>query len=75
MVERLRAEPVDIVVGTRFRGDAARIPVLKRVILKTAASLSVRNRKLTDVHNGLRAFNSTVAAQLNITRGGMTHAS
>ena len=51
--------------------------MLKRVILKTAASLSVRNRKLklTDVHNGLRAFNSTVAAQLNITRGGMTHAS
>lgn len=77
MVERLRNEPVDIVLGTRFRGDAGRIPVLKRVILKTAAFLSVRNRKLklTDVHNGLRAFNRTVADEMIITRGGMSHAS
>lgn len=77
MVDRLRDEPVDLVVGTRFRGDAAGIPILKRIILKTAAFLSVRNRKLklTDVHNGLRAFNGTVAGEIAITRGGMSHAS
>lgn len=77
MVARLRDQPVDLVVGTRFQGAAGRIPIFKRIILKTMALLSVRNRrlKLTDVHNGLRAFNRTVAEQIAITRGGMSHAS
>lgn len=77
MLERLHNEPVDIVVGTRWHGDTSHIPLLKRVILKTVVFLSVRNRKLhlSDAHNGLRAFNRTVADQINITRAGMSHAS
>jgi hypothetical protein len=65
------------VVGTRFHGDISAIPLLKRVILRTVVFCSLRNRKLglTDAHNGLRVFNRTVAAQLAITRGGMSHAS
>ncbi len=76
MVRRLRTEPVDIVVGTRFHGDVARIPVLKRVVLKAAVKLSARSRRLglTDAHNGLRAFNRTVADGLDITSNGMGHA-
>lgn len=77
MLDRLRDDPVDIVVGTRWHGDVSHIPLLKRVILKTVVFLSLRNRKLnlTDAHNGLRVFNRTVAEQINITRGGMSHAS
>lgn len=77
MLDRLRNDPVDIVVGTRWHGDVSHIPLLKRVILKTVVFLSLRNRKLnlTDAHNGLRVFNRTVAEQINITRGGMSHAS
>ncbi len=77
MLERLRSEDVDIVVGTRFHGDTSHIPWIKRLILKTVVMLSPRTRRLglTDAHNGLRVFNRTVAEQLNITLNGMSHAS
>ncbi len=77
MLERLRAEDVDIVVGTRFHGDVSHIPWIKRLILKTVVMISPRTRRLnlTDAHNGLRAFNRLVAEQMNITLNGMGHAS
>jgi polyprenyl-phospho-N-acetylgalactosaminyl synthase len=77
MVDRLRSEPIDIVVGTRFQGETDHIPLIKRVVLRTVVALSptLRKLKLTDVHNGLRAFNRTVADQMNITLNGMGHAS
>ena len=76
MVRRLRTEPVDIVVGTRFQGEDSHIPLLKRVVLKAAVKLSPRGRRLglTDSHNGLRAFNRTVADGMDITSNGMGHA-
>lgn len=76
MVARLRAEPLDIIVGTRFLGDTAGVPAVKRLVLRTAVLLSPRTRRLglTDSHNGLRAFNRTVAMQLDITSNGMGHA-
>ncbi len=77
MVERLRHEPLDIVLGTRFHGVTDHIPFLKRFVLKTVVLLSpaLRKLKLTDAHNGLRAFNRTVAEGMNITLNGMGHAS
>ena len=78
MVDRLRTGDVDIVVGTRFAGQApTQVPAVKRVVLRTAALLSPSIRKLglTDAHNGLRVFNKTVADGLNITMNGMSHAS
>ncbi|QQQ76590.1 glycosyltransferase family 2 protein [Saccharothrix sp. 6-C] len=77
MLERLRSEPLDIIVGTRFHGDTAHIPWIKRVVLKTVVMLSRRTRKLglTDAHNGLRVFNRAVAERINITLNGMGHAS
>jgi glycosyltransferase involved in cell wall biosynthesis len=76
MVERLRTEPVDIVVGTRFHGDTSHIPAAKRIVLRTAVALSRRSRRLrlTDAHNGLRAFNRMVAMQMDIKQSGMGHA-
>jgi hypothetical protein len=55
----------------------SRTPLLKRIVLRTAAAVSPRNRALglTDAHNGLRVFNRTVADELNITLNGMSHAS
>jgi glycosyltransferase involved in cell wall biosynthesis len=83
MVDRLSAGDVDVVIGTRFGGEAAglagpasRPPLLKRIVLQTAARLSRRGRRLglTDTNNGLRVFNKTVADGLNITMSGMSHA-
>ena len=80
MLERLRSEDVDIIVGTRFAGpkkDDDQVPLIKRIVLKTVVLLSPRTRRLglTDAHNGLRAFNKKVADELNIRMNGMSHAS
>ncbi len=78
MVDRLRAEPLDIVLGTRFGGpQAVTVPRLKRVVLRTVTAVSPRSRRLrlTDSHNGLRAFNRRVADELQLTTNGMGHAS
>jgi polyprenyl-phospho-N-acetylgalactosaminyl synthase len=79
MIDRLSAEDVDLVIGTRFAepGVVSHTPYLKRVVLRAAAWLSPRSRRLglTDAHNGLRVFNKTVADALNITMSGMSHAS
>jgi polyprenyl-phospho-N-acetylgalactosaminyl synthase len=76
MIERLTAEDADIVIGTRFGPGVSRPPLLKRVVLQTAAWLSPRGRRLglTDTNNGLRVFNKTVADRLDITMNGMSHA-
>jgi polyprenyl-phospho-N-acetylgalactosaminyl synthase len=79
MIDRLTAEDVDIVVGTRFadQGVHSEVPVLKRIVLRTAVWLSPRSRRLnlSDAHNGLRVFNRTVAGGLDIAINGMGHAS
>lgn len=78
MIDKLMADDLDIVIGTRFAGGPpARMPVLKRVVLQSAAWLSPSSRRLhlTDAHNGLRVFNKTVADGLNMTMNGMSHAS
>jgi polyprenyl-phospho-N-acetylgalactosaminyl synthase len=76
MINRLGAGDVDVVIGTRFGVGVTRPPLLKRVVLQTAARLSPRGRRLglTDTNNGLRVFNKTVADGLDITLSGMSHA-
>jgi polyprenyl-phospho-N-acetylgalactosaminyl synthase len=76
MIDRLRRDDVDIVIGTRFGAGVTRPPLLKRVVLQTAVRLSPRGRALglTDSNNGLRVFNKTVADGLDITMNGMSHA-
>jgi len=76
MIDRLGAGDVDIVIGTRFGQGVSRPPLLKRIVLQTAARLSPRGRRLglTDTNNGLRVFNKTVADGLDITMIGMSHA-
>jgi polyprenyl-phospho-N-acetylgalactosaminyl synthase len=79
MIDKLTAENVDVVIGTRFADHGMRsdVPVLKRVVLRSAVWMSPRSRRLglSDAHNGLRVFNRTVADGLEIMVSGMGHAS
>jgi glycosyltransferase involved in cell wall biosynthesis len=79
MIDKLTAEDVDIVIGTRFadQGVHSEVPLLKRIVLRTAVWLSPRSRRLnlSDAHNGLRVFNRKVAGGLDIAMSGMGHAS
>jgi glycosyltransferase involved in cell wall biosynthesis len=76
MVELLDSGSCDVVLGSRFLTGAAGVPPAKRLVLRSAAALSPTSRRLrlTDAHNGLRAFNRSAAEQLRITINGMAHA-
>lgn len=77
MVRRLRTEPLDIVVGSRFLDDRTNASRLKKLILRLAILFERLSTgvKLTDAHNGLRALNRTAATSIRITQNRMAHAS
>ena len=77
MVQRLDDEGLDVVVGSRFLDSRTHIGWLKKLVLKTAAFFEgrVTGVKLTDAHNGLRAFNRKAAQEIHITQNRMAHAS
>ena len=77
MLEVARSGEADVVLGTRFAEHARSVPLLKRIVLRTAVLLSPAGRrlKLTDAHNGLRVLTRPVADDLRITMNGMAHAS
>ena len=76
MVRKAR-EGYDVVMGSRFLDDTTEMSWLRRVILKTAASVLSRSDgvKLTDAHNGLRLIARHVAADINLSHAGMAYAS
>jgi hypothetical protein len=77
MVEVLRSEDVDVVLGSRFLDERSEVPPSKQVALLFARGLMnlTTGIHLTDAHNGLRAFNRRFAASLHIRESGMAHAS
>ena len=66
----------DIAIGSRFLGQAENMPLSRRIILKAGIIYSyfLHGLKLTDTHNGLRAFTREAAAKLNIKMDRMAHA-
>jgi glycosyltransferase involved in cell wall biosynthesis len=77
MVRRLQRGDVDIVFGSRFLDGRTRPGALKKLVLKAAVAYSNLSTgvHLTDAHNGLRAFNRSVAEGLDVTQNRMAHAS
>ena len=77
MLGMLREGQVDIVFGSRFLSDTADVGFLKRLVLKTAVRYTnaTSGVRLSDAHNGLRAFNRDVASALRLRMSGMAHAS
>ncbi len=68
---------VDVVLGSRFLGEAHGISRSRRVLLKAAVLFTRLHSglKLTDAHNGLRMFRADAAARLALRQMGMAHAS
>lgn len=77
MLAILREGQVDIVFGSRFLSDTVDVRGLKRLVLKTAVRYTnaTTGVRLSDAHNGLRAFNRDVASALRLRMSGMAHAS
>lgn len=77
LITTLKESQVDVVLGSRFLGNTINMPPMKKVLLKAAILFTnfFSGVKLTDTHNGLRAFTRKFAKQLNITMPRMSHAS
>ncbi|PRI10208.1 glycosyltransferase family 2 protein [Leucobacter massiliensis] len=77
MVQRLREEPLDIVIGSRFLDGRTQAGTLKRIVLRLAVAFERLSTgvKLTDAHNGLRALNRDAASRIRIRQNRMAHAS
>jgi glycosyltransferase involved in cell wall biosynthesis len=77
VLREVHAGGCDVACGSRFLGTAPKIPRARKLLLKAAILFSNLNSrvKLTDAHNGLRAFNRKAALRLDISQSGMAHAS
>ncbi len=77
LVAPIEAGTCDIVLGSRFLGRAVGLPGGRRLLLRFGVWFTrlVSGAKLTDVHNGLRAFSRRAAERIRIRLDGMAHAS
>lgn len=67
----------DIAIGSRFLGQTTNLPASRKLVLRAAVLFTrVVNRvRLTDAHNGLRAFSRRAAEKIQIRQDRMAHAS
>jgi glycosyltransferase involved in cell wall biosynthesis len=67
----------DVALGSRFLGRAIDIPFTRRLILKGGVLFTriVSRIRVSDAHNGFRAFTRDAASRLKITQNRMAHAS
>ncbi len=77
MMEPILAGECDITLGSRFLGNTVDIPVSRRTMLWLAVRFTrIFSRvKVTDAHNGFRAFSRRAAERIHITLDRMAHAS
>ena len=67
----------DISLGSRFLGGVENIKASRKFLLKMGVVFTriVSRVRITDTHNGLRAFSRQAAQRINITLDRMAHAS
>ncbi len=77
MIECLFNSKVDVVLGSRFLGRALNMPLLRKVVLKIGIYVTwfFSGIKLTDTHNGFRAFKFDTLSKIVISQNRMAHAS
>lgn len=77
MLAPIAAGECEICLGSRFLGSAVNMPTMRRITLRMAILFTriFSGAKLTDTHNGFRAFSRRAAQQMNIRLDRMAHAS
>jgi glycosyltransferase involved in cell wall biosynthesis len=77
MVAAVARGDCDIALGDRFAGNAASVPLGRRMVLRAAVVFHriVSGIALNDVHNGLRVFSRVAAERIEMTADRMAHAS
>ena len=77
LVKRQVETGADIVIGSRFLGQAMGMPWLRRYVLRLAVIFTriTSGVSLTDAHNGFRLFTRHAAKKIRIGQNRMAHAS
>lgn len=77
MVDRIRRDDVDVLIGSRFLGGTTNIKLSRRLLLLAARRFEQLSTgiRLTDAHNGLRVFNRHFASLLRMRMTDMAWAS
>ena len=77
MLTRARTCNADLVLGSRFLGEAEGIPFSRRLLLFAGVRFTrlTTSLRVTDTHNGLRVLNRRAAQLIRIRISGMAHAS
>jgi glycosyltransferase involved in cell wall biosynthesis len=77
MLQPLANGAADVALGSRFLGRAIDIPFSRKLILKSGVLFTriVSRIRVSDAHNGFRAFTRDAASRLKITQNRMAHAS
>jgi glycosyltransferase involved in cell wall biosynthesis len=77
LVTPLQQGLADVVLGSRFLGRAENIPWTRTLLLKGGVLFTrlFSSIKVTDTHNGFRAFSRAAALKFKIQQNRMAHAS
>ncbi|MEA2065125.1 MAG: glycosyltransferase family 2 protein [Patescibacteria group bacterium] len=77
IIKPIKDGETDITLGSRFLNISSKIPFTKKYFILKPAVIFNRlftGLKLTDAHNGLRAFSLEAAGKIKITQDRMAHA-
>lgn len=77
MLDLMRRDNLDVVLGSRFMGNAINISVGRKILLQAAVLFTklTTGLSLTDAHNGLRLFSRKAAQAIHLSQNRMAHAS
>lgn len=75
MVRRAREENLAVVFGSRFLDDRTQPGFLKKIVLKTAVTVTnwTTRTRLTDAHNGLRVIREDALRRIHLKQDRMAH--
>ncbi len=73
LISALKPNEASVALGSRFLGQAVNIPMLRKLTLKLAIIFTwvTTGLKLTDTHNGLRAFTRLAWEKFNLQQDKM----
>lgn len=77
MVERARAEQIDVVLASRFTGRTEQMPLARELVLRAAVRFTRMTSRLvvTDTHNGLRVLSRRALQRIDLQMPRMAYAS
>ena len=77
LIAPVRDGKTDVALGSRFLHAENHVPLMRKITLKLGIVFTrlVSQIRVTDTHNGLRAFSRKAAAEIQIRQDRMAHAS